>query len=340
MYEETQESAAGLNYMEGTLVRDGMRDILDREWSHMAEIARRWKQNEIDHLYLVGCGGSYATMVPLKWLTDQYSTLPVDVYTGWEFINRLPARLGKRSAVIVASHSGTTEEVLIAAEVARKQGAFTLAFTTTGAELESHVDDALTYKSPAANLSKLLMSYLVAFEVIDQRDQNPAVQPLRAALQSLPDAMHGIIQDTRSLGQQLAEQYRSIDQMYVIGTGLLAGLAYQFTICNLLEMHWIHAATINAAEFRHGPYEIVDQGLPMIFLLGRGPERAVTQRALDFSQRFGADTIVFDLNDMPQIHDWCAPFGLHLPLQWFNWYLGIARNHPISTRRYMGKVDY
>jgi fructoselysine-6-P-deglycase FrlB-like protein len=31
---------------------------------------------------------------------------------------------------------------------------------------------------------------------------------------------------------------------------------------------------------------------------------------------------------------------LHLPLQWFNWYLGIARNHPISTRRYMGKVEF
>ena len=276
MQEETHESAVGLNYMEGTVVRDGMRDILNREWDHAAEVVRQWKQNEIDHLFLVGCGGSYATMVPLKWLTDRFSTLPVDVYTGWEFINRIPARLGKRSAVIVASHSGTTEEVLEATTVAHQQGAFTLAFTSTNAQLEVAADDSLTYDSPVANLSKLLMSYLVAVEVISQHDQNQDIQPLRVALETLPDAMHEIIQNTRQLGKALAANYRDIDQMYVIGTGLLAGLAYQFTICNLMEMHWIHAATINAAEFRHGPYEIVDQGLPMIFLLGRGPERAVT----------------------------------------------------------------
>lgn len=341
MNNQAQDSPGDTNYMEGTVVRDTMRDILDRELSHSAEIIGQWvKEGEITHLFLVGCGGSYATMVPLKWMLDSHSTLPVDIYTGWEFVNRAPARLTEHSIVVLASHSGTTEEVLVALELAQEHHAHTLAFSTHNAPLANRSEAALTYDSPAANLSKLLMSYLVGIALLEQRKEYVDLAAIKSALNTLPDEMHKIIQATREHGKKLAQRYRDIDQVYVIGTGVLAGLAYQFTICNLLEMHWIDAAAINAAEFRHGPLEIVKDGLPMIFLKGRGQERAVVERAQHFAERQGADTIVFDLEDWPAIHDWFAPFGLHLPLQWFNWYLGIARDHPISIRRYMGKVEY
>lgn len=335
-----QNTTAESNYMEGTIVRDGLQDILQRELPHVAAVVQDWLNRGIDHLYLIGCGGSFATMIPLKWMLDSYSTLPVDVYTGWEFLNRVPRRLNERSAVILASHSGTTDEVLQALELATQHGARTLAFSMTGSPLANQCHDALTYQSPAANLSKLLLSYLVGLEILDQRDHDPEIPAIREQLLQLPDKMHTIMQRTRETGQELARRYANIEQMYVVGTGVLAGLAYQFTICNLLEMHWINAGMINAGEFQHGPLEIVDKGLPMIFLLGRGAERAIAERTLRFAQRHGAETIVFDLDDMPEIHDWFAPFALHLPLQWFNWYLGIERNHPVSTRRYMGKVPF
>ena len=35
-----------------------------------------------------------------------------------------------------------------------------------------------------------------------------------------------------------------------------------------------------------------------------------------------------------------APFAIHILLQWFAWYLSKERNHPLATRRYMGKVPY
>ncbi len=163
---------------------------------------------------------------------------------------------------------------------------------------------------------------------------------VRAALHDLPDAMHAVRAETEQAGRDLAAEYRDASQFYVVSTGPLMGLAYQFTVCNLLEMQWLDAASINASEFQHGPLEIVRPGLPMIFLLGTDESRPVTERALAFSQRYGARTIVLDLKSMPNIHPWFAPFGLHLPLQWLNWYLGIEHDHPVSTRRYMGKVAY
>ena len=335
-----QNITTGSNYMEGTTVRDGLTEILNSEWPKTAAVVKDWLNAGIEHLYLIGCGGSYATMVPLKWMLDRFSTLPVDIYTGWEFLNRVPLRLNERSAVILASHSGTTDEVLQAVKLAEAHGAHTLAFSTTNGELALQAADALTYQSPAANLSKLLLGYLVGIEILDQRDRYPEIPAIKQALQALPDQMHDIIQQTQVKGQDLAEHYSQAETMYVVGTGLLAGLAYQFTICNLMEMHWINSGMINAGEFQHGPLEIVSEGLPMIFLLGRREERAIAERALRFAERHGADTLVLDLETMPEIHEWFAPFVLHLPLQWFNWYLGIARNHPISTRRYMGKVEF
>ncbi len=328
------------NYMEGTTVRDAMADILEREWQHAATIVSTWLKQDLHQLYWVGCGGSFATTLPAKWLLDRFSTLPVDRYTGWEMVNRAPARLDKHSAVALGSHSGTTEEIMLACELATARGAKTVALTQPGTPLGAQTDAALTYSSSAANLSKLLLGYLLTFEVLRQRDQMPGIHELREALIELPTAMHDVRTATQARSRELAAEFRQADQFYVLGAGLLSGLAYQYANCNLIEMQWVNAASFNAGEFRHGPLEIVQPGLSMIFLLGLDESREITERALSFSQAQGAHTMVFDLADMPGIHPWLAPFGLHLPLQWLNWYLGLERNHSVAARRYMGKVPF
>ena len=78
----------------------------------------------------------------------------------------------------------------------------------------------------------------------------------------------------------------------------------------------------------------------MIFLLGTDETRPVVERALDFAVRHGADVITLDLADLDGFHPWVAPFGLHIPLQWFVSYMGVVRQHPITTRRYMGIEKY
>lgn len=334
------EAPQAKNYMEGSILRDTMADILEREWPHAADVVRGWLAWGLDHLYLVGCGGSYATTLPPKWLLDRFSTLPVDRYSAWDFVTRAPAGLNERSAVVLGSHSGTTEELLLAHDLAKECGASVVALTQPNTPLHEKAADALTYCSPASNLSKLLLGYLLTSEILNQRDRAPEGESLRDGLAQLPDAIDAVRIATETRSRQLAAELRDVELYYIVGAGPLAGLAYQFAICNLIEMQWVNAVSLNAAEFQHGPLEIVQPGLPMIFLLGLDETRSVTERALSFSQRFGARTIVFDLAEMPGIHPYLAPFGLHLPLQWFNWYLGMERNHVISQRRYMGKVAY
>src|SRR5579875_3409243 len=114
----TRELDFGVNYLEGTILKNTIQSLWDNEHEKANAIAKQWMEDGVEHIYYVGCGGSRAIMEPVKLLLDRFCPFPSDAYTGWEFVNRAPRRLNRKSAVILASHSGTTEEVLKGLELA------------------------------------------------------------------------------------------------------------------------------------------------------------------------------------------------------------------------------
>lgn len=328
------------NYLEGTLLRDSLQDILTRESDRTAAAVRQWVSDGLDHVYFVGCGGSLAVQEPAKWLLDRFSPVASDTYSGWEFVTRAPLRLNERAAVALASNSGTTEEIIMGLRLAKQRGARTISFSKPDTPLSLGAATALTYDTPAVNLAKLLMAYLVAANVIRQTGSRAEGDRLLAALAAVPESLHAIKEASAERGLELATRHRDAKGFYVVGAGPLMGLAYQFAVCTLMEMQWLDAAALNAGEFRHGPFEIVDQGLKMIFLLGTDQSRPVTERAAAFARRHGADVVTFDLAELPAVDPDLAPFALNVALQQFAWGLAAERNHPLATRRYMWKVEY
>ncbi len=328
------------NYMEGNVLLHDLQEILETQSGAVGRLVEGWKDAGVHDLFLVGSGGSLAVLEPVKWILDRYSSWAVDTYSGWEFVTRAPKRVTAEAGAILASHSGTTSEILDGAKLARDRGARLGTFSRPDTPLVGAGGVALTYDSIAANLSKLLLGYMLAAEILVQDGDRQAGEELWEALRTLPPKVHEAKEAARSWGLERAQAHLETPGFYLVGTGLLAGLAYQFAICNLIEMHWKHAAVLNASEFAHGPLEIVSSGLPMIFLLGTDEARHVTDRAMTFAVRHGADVIAVDTAAYPGFHPLLAPFVAHLPLQWFNWYLGVERGRPISTRRYMGRVEY
>src|SRR5438067_8685656 len=119
----TVTASASKSYLDGTIVRDGLRAIME----------------------------------PVKWLLDRYSPLPADAYTAWEFVTRAPRRLDGRAAAVLASHSGTTEEVLLGLDLARERGAPSVGFARPGTPPAERAAAAMVYETPAVDLAKLLM---------------------------------------------------------------------------------------------------------------------------------------------------------------------------------------
>ncbi len=330
------------NYLEGNEAGRTLGDILAREDEHVARLVEEWLQKGANKLFLVGSGGSRSIMEPGKYIMDRYSDFYVERYSASEFATRKPKGLGPESVVVIASHSGETEGIIEAAKLAKKVGAMTLGFTGKKKNtLVGLVDDYLCYDSPAANLSKLLMVYLVCAHLLVKVGEAKLGRELLAELKKLPEKVLEIKETYRENGFALAKKNKEKSgYYYLVGSGPLYGLAYQFAICTLMEMQWIHTAAIHAAEFPHGPFEVVEPGVTFIFLLGLDESRSVTEKALRFAQTYGADTIVFDAAEVKDIHPMLTPFALAIMLQWFAYALSVERQHPLAVRRYMGKVAY
>jgi fructoselysine 6-phosphate deglycase len=113
-----------------------------------------------------------------------------------------------------------------------------------------------------------------------------------------------------------------------------------------MEMLQIHAYPLNAAEFFHGPFELMDEGSSIILLVGEDPSRPEAERVANFCKRYAPQYIHYDSKDFPmdgiqpEIRPILAPLFLDVALFRIAEHLSNKRGHPLTLRRYMGKVEY
>lgn len=112
-------------------------------------------------------------------------------------------------------------------------------------------------------------------------------------------------------------------------------------------MQWVNSGFCNDGEFFHGPFEIVDKDVPYLLLMNDGRTRAMDSRALDFLNRFDAKTTVIDAKDFglsnyvpASVAEYFSPMLITGVVRVYFEQLAIARNHPLSQRRYMWKLEY
>jgi len=66
--------------------------------------------------------------------------------------------------------------------------------------------------------------------------------------------------------------------LYHIASGPTFSAAYVFGVCVLMEMQWMHSTALEAAEFFHGPFEIVDRTVPLVLFKNEDPSRPLMDR--------------------------------------------------------------
>ena len=136
------------------------------------------------------------------------------------------------------------------------------------------------------------------------------------------------------------------NMMYILGSGPAFGNVYGFAICSMMEMQWQHAAYIHSAEYFHGPFEVTDKNTAYVVLESNGPARCMDERAIRFLKRYGAKYEVVDAKELgadiidEKVVDYFTPLMFYKVMCVYREELAKLRNHPLSTRRYMGKVAY
>mgnify|MGYP002611927577 FL=1 len=150
-----------------------------------------------------------------------------------------------------------------------------------------------------------------------------------------------------SSAKAFAEAYKDSPVIYVMSSGATQKVAYSFSICLLMEMQWINSGSFHDGEFFHGPFEIVEKDVPFLLLMNDGRTRKMDSRALDFLNRFDAKTTVIDAKDYglsnfvpASVAEYFSPMVITGVLRVYAEQLAIVRDHPLTQRRYMWKLEY
>jgi len=309
------------------------------------------KENGIKEIFLVACGGSLVDMYLSKYfLENEAKELKVFLYTSNEFAHVVPKSLGKDSLVVLCSHGGSTKETVQAAKIAKENGAATIGLTfNKEGELLKHSDHSILYQwGEDTNVKDNPMAIIFAI-VVEAMKLNEGFEAYEKIQKGL-EMVNGIIVRAGELvekrAEQFAEKYQNEKMFYVMSSGASYGHAYGFSICSLMEMQWMHASAIHSGEYFHGPFEVTDKETPYILLMNEGRTRALDERALTFLQKYAEKVEVVDCKELgintidDEVVEYFNPIVFYSILSIYRAKLAERRQHPLETRRYMGKVAY
>ncbi len=317
------------------------------------EIIERIKKAEknIDSVFLVGCGASKAELYPAKYFMQTVAKqLHIFHYTANEFVHQTPEKLSKNSIVITCSHGGGTPETVEAAKLASSCGAHVIAVTNDeSSALAKSAKEVITYNWLSESYQKCEKMGTVlglAFEIMHAFENYEYYDQAMDGFDKIYELIKQAVMMSKKNALRFAEEYKDEKLIYVMASGASTEVAYAYAICLLMEMQWINSNGINAGEFFHGPFEITDTDVPFILLMNEGKTRELDSRALDFLNRFGKKFIVIDAKDFglssaidSHVVDFFNPMLLTGVLREYAECLAVAREHPLTQRRYMWKLE-
>jgi fructoselysine 6-phosphate deglycase len=303
----------------------------------------------IDRVIFLACGSPNRAMRGLQyWIERSSPTLEVRRYFPAEFVAQDPPRLDARTLVILGSKSGTTPETVAAAHFLRDRPCVTVGLTQSAASpLAAAVRHVFAIGETAESfLGLAMLAQALVGGLLAARDGWPHADALLAGLRALPEAVGDAAVAADARGVAHALDLRDDRILYLLAAGPCFTNAYVFGVCILMEMLWLHAHPIDAAEFFHGPFEIVERRTPLIVILGEDPSRPLAERALRFCQTHSDRVFAYDSRDLampgiaPEIRPILAPYALQGALKRISANLALLHGKPLGERRYMWKGGY
>jgi len=321
---------------------DSIRKTFEMELNNMEKIGD--KLSKVDRIYLVGCGSSLSTAYSAKDALEMVTNLDIDVFTGYEFYYNKKLD-NENSAAIFTSQSGETIDTLTALKRAKELGIYTVSISNEAqSSMIKEADDSIVTRcgreeailGTKTYVTQLSSLYYLLFSASDYEKTDEILKEL----QTIPDLMQEIIEKTEEENKKLAYELKDENIFYCLGSGPNYGLAYKLAMTMLMEGALKHSCPLYSSEFRHGLIERAEKNVPIIILDSEYPSDEITQKAIDFSNKLEANTLVFKLQDYANINNLLSPFILVIPLEWFVFYLAHYNSEDPRSTRHIGKVRY
>jgi len=307
----------------------------------------------IKNVFWIAAGGSYGGFYPAQYFLERESkTIRSSLITSNEFVFAPPVSCNENTLAVICSMRGTAE-TCEAARVAKEMGATTISLYVEESDLTRICEYNIKYQSIAVDESRTenvnsSIGLNLAMTLLHLLEDYAHFDETQKAFAIIDDIYRRAVDYTTPIAKEWAARNKDEKTIYVMGGGPAMGSAYIFSICNLMEMQWLHSPVINTCEFFHGPFESIDKATSVFLLLAEGRTRPADVRAIDFLKFYGGDKVyILDAKELGinRISDSVAEYFNHLLFSPIlnNVYLrqlSYARNHDYKNRRYMWKVQY
>ena len=316
--------------------------------SQIEKAADKVCEEGFSNIFFIGCGGTYAHSLPMKYWLDSESNLETHSVIASEFITMQHKKFSKDSLCIFSTRSGNTKEIVQAAKFCKDAGARTLIYVSND---NTPVCEYATYKfySFAEDdcLCEAIYTYMIILlaRILKNTNQFSKYDIFMEQFDDLPEALIKAKKLYEERTEVFAKKHKNTDYYMVVGSGMLWGEAYDYAMCILEEMQWIKTKSIHAAEFFHGTLELLENGMSMILLYGEDETRLLMDRVLNFSKKITDEILIFDTKEIElpfssEFRKIVSPMIVYAIEERLSCFLEKERNHPLTTRRYYRQMEY
>jgi len=312
----------------------------------------------IERIILTGCGTAMHAAMVGEYLIESLAQIPTECEFASEFRYRnLP--MTKDTLVFALSQSGETADTLAALRESQRKGHRTLGICNNVASTIARESNGGVYMHAGPEIgvaatksftSQVMILTLIALLLgrIRNLSSTEGSQIIRE-LEALPEKIAATLTLNKTI-EKIARRYAQASVMLFMGRQFNYPIALEGAL-KLKEISYIAASGHPSAELKHGVIALVNEETPSVFI---APHDGVYTKNLSSIQEVRArsgpviaigteghseelEQICNDVILIPKAPDYLTPILSVIPLQFFAYYVAVARGCDVDKPRNLAK---
>ncbi|MFZ0033489.1 MAG: glutamine--fructose-6-phosphate transaminase (isomerizing) [Sedimentisphaerales bacterium] len=311
----------------------------------------------IKRLILTACGTAFHASLVGEFLFEHLARIPTETEYASEFRYRSPI-IEDGTVVIAISQSGETADTLAAVEEAKERGATVLGIVNvvgssiaraTDSGIYLHVGPEIGVASTKAFTAQVAVLTMLAIELGRRKHiSSSEAGTYIKELSQIPEKISRILKQSDNI-KKIASANIDRDNWLFLGRGFNYPVALEGAL-KLKEISYIHAEGLPAAEMKHGPIALINNGMPAVFIATAGPQyEKIIGNIEEVRARGGKIIVVATEGDenikqhadhliaVPDAPELLQPMLTVIPLQLLAYHAAVLRGHDVDKPRNLAK---
>jgi glucosamine--fructose-6-phosphate aminotransferase (isomerizing) len=310
-------------------------------------------------IIIVACGTSWHAGLLAEYMIEDLARANVEVEYASEFRYRNPV-IDADDIIIAISQSGETADTLAAIEMAKQKGCLILGVcNVVGSSIPrashagcyTHAGPEIGVASTKAFTAQVSVFFLIALWIADNKNSlsKSRIKQLLHEMDLLPSKIESLLKSCEEKVKLIAKEYKDSTNFLYLGRGYNFPAALEGAL-KLKEISYIHAEGYPAAEMKHGPIALIDEEMPVVFLVNNISSHEKTlSNVQEVAARKGQVIAIARHGDaqikklakhvieVPDTEDCLSPILASIPLQLLSYYTALERGCNVDQPRNLAK---